>query len=84
MCRYFVAAEPRYHKGYPIKFRLKRGLESDTTAGGRKQNKTMMNVFLQTCDWLEDQVCVQSLRDFIKKMKEYTGKDDLEVITNAI
>ena len=43
-----------------------------------------MDVFLQTCDWLEDQNCVQSLRDFIKKMKEYTGKDDLEVMINAI
>ena len=39
----------------------------------------MMDVFLQTCDWLEDQVCVQSLRDFMEQMREYAGKDDLEV-----
>ena len=39
----------------------------------------MMDVFLQTCDWLEDQVCVQSLRDFMEKMREYAAKDNLEV-----
>ena len=39
----------------------------------------MMGVFLQTCDWLEDQVCVQSLRDFMEQMREYAGKDDLQV-----
>ena len=38
-----------------------------------------MDVFLQTCDWLEDQVSVQSLRDFMEKMKEYPSKDELEV-----
>ena len=38
-----------------------------------------MDVFLQTCDWLEDRVCVHSLRDFMEKMREYAGKDDLEV-----
>ena len=38
----------------------------------------MIDVFLQTCDWLEDRV-VQSLRDFMEKMREYAGKVDLEV-----
>ena len=47
-----------------VKFRLKKGLESDTIVSGRKQNKTMVGVFLQTCDWLEEQVCIQWLRDF--------------------
>ena len=60
-CIDFVAAEARYHQGCQVKCRLKRGLESDTIASGRKQNKTMVDVFLQTCDWLEDQVCFQLL-----------------------
>ena len=55
-CVDFVAAEAQYHQSCLVKFRLQRGLESDTIASGRKQNKTMMDVFLQTCDWLEDQV----------------------------
>ena len=77
-CIDFVTAEARYHQGCQVKFRLKRGLESDTIASGRKRNKAM-DVFLQTCDWLEDQVSVQSLRDFMEKMKEYPSKDELEV-----
>ena len=47
-----------------VKFRLKKGLESDTIVSGRKQNKTTVGVFLQTCDWLEEQVCIQWLQDF--------------------
>ena len=46
----FVATEARYHQGCQVKFRLKRDLESDTIASGRKRNKTMMGVFLPTCD----------------------------------
>ena len=60
-CLDFVVAEARYHQGCQVKFKLKRGLESDTIASGRKQNKTMVDVFLHTCDWLEDQVCIQLL-----------------------
>ena len=78
-CIDFVAAEARYHQGCQVKFRLKRGLESDTIASGRKRNKAMMVVFLQTCDCLEDQVSVQLLQDFMEKMREYASKDDLEV-----
>ena len=78
-CIDFVDAEARYHEGCQVKFRLKKGLESDTIPSGRKLNKTMMDVFLQTCDWLEDQVSVQSLRVFMEKMREYANKDDLEV-----
>ena len=78
-CIDFVAAEARYHQGCQVKFRLKRGLESDAIVSGRKRNKTMMHAFLQTCDWLEDQVSVQSLRDFMEKMREYASKDDLQV-----
>ena len=78
-CIDFAATEARYHQSCQVKFRLKRGLESDTKASGRKRNKTMMDVFLQTCDWLEDQVSVQSLRDFMEKMREYASKDDLDV-----
>ena len=69
-CINFVATEARYHQGCQVKFRLKRGLESDAIVSGRKQNKTMMDVFLQTGDWLEDRVCVLSLRDFMEKMRE--------------
>ena len=78
-CINFVTSEARYHQGCQVKFRLKRGLESDTIVSGRKQNKAMMDVFLQTGDWLEDRVCVLSLRDFMEKMREYVGKDDQEV-----
>ena len=78
-CINFVATEARYHQGCQVKFRLKRGLESDTIVSGRKQNKTMMDVFLQTGDWLEHRVCVLSFRDFMEKMREYAGKDDQEV-----
>ena len=79
----FDAAEERYHQVCEVRFKLKRGLESDALVSGRKQNKIMTNVFLQTCDWLEDHVCVQTLQDFIEKMREYV-KTTCKFIINAI
>ena len=68
-CIDLVAKGAQYHQNCRVNFSLKRNLENKKSIGNPR-NSELNLAFEETCNWLESQVELHTLKDFMNKMKE--------------
>ena len=71
-CSDFVAAEGRYQVNCYARFCFQRDKKkkAEFTQAGRKPNTDIMENFLRSCDWLESEIVLHSVKEIHDKMKE--------------
>lgn len=75
-CYDLIAAEARYHQSCSTKFRVNDSSTSKANQSGRKPDNILQNSFSKSCEWLEMETDLVTVKDFQDKMVQLSENDN--------